>query len=85
MPNPFTIVISGCLSAVVIAGLTLLADASTRAQLDRALKTAARERPLALASGSTLKPVRSLAGSALDKRRLEATILMVSRPGEETN
>jgi hypothetical protein len=81
VPSPSTILASGCISAIVIAGLTFLADVSTRAQLDRALQATRVPRSSAAVAPRATRPARL--ATALDKKRLEATVLMVSRPGDE--
>lgn len=78
MLSPSTILTSGCISAIVIAGLTFLADSSTRAQLDRALETARVSRASAPVSVSTM--ARKGSHSALDRKRLETMVMMVSQP-----
>ena len=81
MPSPSTILTSGVASAIAIAGLTFLADVSTRAQLDRALQAARMVHTPAIAASGTVTGKGP--PSALDRRRLEATVLMISQPGDE--
>lgn len=79
MPSSSTILISACISAIAIAGLTFLADGSTRAQLDRALEIARASR----ASIPVTAMARKSSHGPLDRRRLESMVLMVSQPGDE--
>ncbi|KAB1067566.1 hypothetical protein [Methylobacterium planeticum] len=81
MPSASTILTSSCISAVVITGLTFLADVSTRAQLDHALENVRASRAPTLTVVETSSRHRPPA--ILDRKRLEATALMVSQPGEE--
>lgn len=81
MPSPSAILSSVCISAIVIAGLTFLADGSTRAQLDRALEAAGASRASISVPVSTM--ARRSSQGPLDRKRLESVVLMVSQPGDE--
>lgn len=81
MPSPSTILTSCCLSAIVIVGLTFLAEGSTRAQLSRAMETARGSRAAVPVTAGMV--ARKGSQGPLDRKRLEATVLMVSQPGDE--
>ena len=59
MPSPSTILTSGCVSVVVIAGLTFLADVSTRAQLDHALENVRASRAPVATMAFNINPTQS--------------------------
>ncbi|GEP05864.1 hypothetical protein [Methylobacterium oxalidis] len=81
MPSISTLLSTACMSALVIGGLTLLVDTSTRAQLDRALRSARLESPTS--PHRAAPPPRQAVAGPLDRQRLQATVLMVSQPGDE--
>jgi hypothetical protein len=76
MPRISAIIVSACLSGCVVAGLFVLADASARAQLQRAV----------MASRTPAKPSVEISRTKprpLDKQRLAATITMISQEDVE--
>ncbi|MCJ2042967.1 hypothetical protein MKK58_00105 [Methylobacterium sp. J-078] len=76
MPRISAIIVSACLSGCVVAGLFVLADASARAQLQRAVMASRIEaKPRVEASRAKPRP--------LDKQRLAATIAMIGREDVE--
>jgi len=79
MPSLSALILNACLSACVVAGLFVLADASARTQLQQAVIASRApqidRKPVAALSRMNVAP--------LDRQRLSATIAMVSHPDTE--